>query len=161
MEMSRYFGRMSVTSRSPISTRPGGCGFEAGEDAQRRGLARARGAEQDQKFAGLDLQVQFLQHAHGAKGFLDLVEGNRNAASACHAHTLYPLTAPSSTPLAMKRCRRMAIRITGMIIITMMAHISHQNTPFSPAFLAATMMGMVCTLAWRGIRRTGTRSSSG
>ena len=64
-----------------------GCGFKAGEDAQRRRLAGARGAEQHQKFARLDLQVQFLQHAHGAKGFLDLVEGNRNSGLAlaiCH-----------------------------------------------------------------------------
>ena len=37
--------------------------------------------------------------------------------------------------------------MTGMIITTMTAHISHHSTPFSPAFLAATMIGMVCTLA--------------
>ena len=36
--------------------------------------------------------------------------------------------------------------ITGMIITTVTAHISHHNTPFSPVFLAATMIGMVCTL---------------
>ena len=30
-----------------------------------------------------------------------------------------------------------------MIMTTMTAHISHQKTPFSPAFLAATMIGIV------------------
>ena len=67
--------------------------------------------------------------------------------AACHLDYSYPFTAPRSTPLAMKRCSRIAIRITGMIMITMMALISHHSTPFSPAFFAATMMGMVCTLA--------------
>ena len=36
--------------------------------------------------------------------------------------------------------------MTGMIMTTMIAHISHQRIPFSPAFLAATMIGMVCAL---------------
>ncbi len=47
--------------------------------------------------------------------------------------------------------------ITGMIMTTMMAHISHHNTPFSPAFLAATMIGMVWTLAVA--RKTANRYS--
>jgi hypothetical protein len=59
----------------------------------------------------------------------------------------YPFTAPIRTPLEMNRVSRIAIRITGMIMITMTALISHHSTPFSPAFFAATMIGMVCTLA--------------
>ena len=39
-----------------------------------------------------------------------------------------------------------AMMITGMIMTTMIAHISHQRMPRSPAFLAATMIGMVCAL---------------
>jgi hypothetical protein len=41
----------------------------------------------------------------------------------------------------------MAMMMTGTIITTMIAHISHHKTPFSPAFFACTMIGMVCTLA--------------
>src|SRR5262245_43936404 len=56
----------------------------------------------------------------------------------------HPLTAPSSTPLAMKRCSSSASRMTGTIMMMITTHIDHHRTPFSPAFMAATRIGMVC-----------------
>ena len=55
----------------------------------------------------------------------------------------YPFTAPIRTPFEMNRVRSTDMMMTGMIITTVTAHISHHRTPFSPVFFAATMIGIV------------------
>ena len=67
MAMSRYFGSTSVTSRSPIAMRPEVTEFEARHHPERRGLAAARGAEQDEELAVVDLEVETLDHLDGAE----------------------------------------------------------------------------------------------
>jgi hypothetical protein len=46
----------------------------------------------------------------------------------------------------MNLVNRIAMMITGMIMTTIIAHISHHKMPFSPVFLADTMIGIVYTL---------------
>ena len=48
--------------------------FEAGDHAQRRCLAGARGAEQDEDFAIPCLQAQALDHLHAAERLVDVLE---------------------------------------------------------------------------------------
>jgi hypothetical protein len=58
--MSRSFGGRSVTSRSPIRMRAGVDLFEAGEHAQRGGLAATGGADEDEELAVGDLEVELV-----------------------------------------------------------------------------------------------------
>jgi hypothetical protein len=57
--MSRLLAGEPDTSRPLTRTWPGL--VEAGQQAQRRGLAAARRAEQGQELAGLDAQVEVVQ----------------------------------------------------------------------------------------------------
>jgi hypothetical protein len=43
----------------------------------------------------------------------------------------------------MNRVNKIAMIITGMIMTTITAHISHHKIPFSPVFLADTIIGIV------------------
>ena len=52
----------------------GGDGFEAGDHAQRRGLAAAGGAEQHEELAVGDGEVEALDHLDGAEGLADVGE---------------------------------------------------------------------------------------
>ena len=48
--------------------------LEAGDEAQQRRLAAARRADEDDEFARRDVEIDALDHFHGAKGFPDAAE---------------------------------------------------------------------------------------
>ena len=58
--MSRSFGGTSVTSRSPMQDAALVDLFEAGEHAQRGGLATAGGADENEELAVGDLEVELV-----------------------------------------------------------------------------------------------------
>ena len=64
--------------------------LEAGEDAQRRRLARARGPEQDEEFARLDREVDAVQHRRRAVLLDDAFDARRVPRAACVIAALRP-----------------------------------------------------------------------
>ncbi|MCY1366601.1 hypothetical protein D9M69_535050 [compost metagenome] len=71
--------------------------FEPGNDVEQGGLAAARGADQDQELARLDVNVDALEHLDRlvalAKRLADALDVQRRS------HCFYPLTAPAVRPL--------------------------------------------------------------
>src|SRR4030095_7495871 len=93
--------------------------LEAGEDAQGRGLARARGSEQHEELAGLDGEVDAVQHGRRAVPLDDAFEPYAHRRRA-------PLTAPTVSPLTMCRCAAKPSRMTGnMASIAAAASFAH------------------------------------
>ena len=66
MPMLRWFGLRLTTSLAVDADRAGGRGLEAGDHAQRRGLAAAGGAEEGDELALLDVEVEVADHVGGA-----------------------------------------------------------------------------------------------
>jgi hypothetical protein len=66
--------------------RAGAHRLQAGEDAQRRRLARARGAEQDEELARPDLEVDAVQHRRRAVALDDALQLHARG----HARALRP-----------------------------------------------------------------------
>jgi hypothetical protein len=50
---------------------------QAGDDVEQRGFAAARGADQNQKFAGFDFQIDVLEHLDVAEGLAHVSDGKR------------------------------------------------------------------------------------
>ena len=65
--MSRSLGGRSLTTRPPILISPTADLFEAGDHAQERGLPAARGADQDDEFPVLDIDVDAMHDLDGAE----------------------------------------------------------------------------------------------
>ena len=68
MAMPRSFGSSQVTLRSPIQIWPVVDVEQAGDGVEQGGLAAARGAEQDQELALLDLEREAVEHPDGLEG---------------------------------------------------------------------------------------------
>ena len=64
------FGHVALTDIDPASRRR----FQSGKDPQRRGFTGTRRAQQNQKFAWLDLEVEFLQNLYAAKALLNRIK---------------------------------------------------------------------------------------
>ena len=75
----------------------GGRILEAGDHAQRRGLAAAGWPDEHDEFAVLDGEIQILHRSHGAEGFLQITE--------LYTRHDYLRTMPKLKPRA--RCLRM------------------------------------------------------
>ncbi len=84
--------------------------LEAGQNAQRRRLARARRAEQSEKLAMPDRQIDAVQRGERPVPLDDAFEAN----VAAHRRPP-PLTAPTVKPLTMCRCAINPRMITGAI----------------------------------------------
>ena len=65
--------------------------LEPGDQVEQGGLAAARGPDEDDEFARLDLEVDALDHLVGPEAFAHALKGN----SRCHC---YPFTAPAESP---------------------------------------------------------------
>src|SRR2546428_196757 len=89
--------------------------LEAGENTQRRRLARARGSQQGEELAGRDRQIDAVQHRHGAVPLDDAFE--LDAPRGAHRRPP-PLTAPTVSPLTMCRCATSPSTITGNMAST-------------------------------------------
>ena len=61
MAMSRSLGGTSFTSRPPMWISPSVGVVQPGDHVEQRRLAAARGADQDQELAGVDLDVDALE----------------------------------------------------------------------------------------------------
>ncbi|UUZ70641.1 hypothetical protein LP416_01190 [Polaromonas sp. P2-4] len=61
-------------SRLVLHNTAAGLRFQTRDDAQQRGLAAARGAQQAQHFALLDLQVDVLEHRELVKAFVHALD---------------------------------------------------------------------------------------
>ena len=66
--MPRSLGSSQVTLRPPIQIWPVVDLEQAGDGVEQRGLAAARGAEQHEELALLDVERQAVEHAHGLEG---------------------------------------------------------------------------------------------
>src|SRR6266545_4028352 len=89
--------------------------LEAGENAQRRGLARARWSQQREELARRDREIDAVQRGHGAVPLDDPFELDTSR----FAHRRPPpLTAPTVSPLTMCRCATRPSTITGNIAST-------------------------------------------
>ena len=94
--MPRSLGSSQVTLRSPIQISPRVDLEQAGDRVQKRGLAAARRAEQHEKLAVLDLEVQAVEDADAAEGDADLAYRDPG-------HAAQPLTAPAAMPRTNQR----------------------------------------------------------
>ena len=83
MATSRAVAGRAVTSRSPMSDATFGGEFEAGDHAQRRGLAAARGAEQGDQLAGGDVEADIAHRLDLAEGLGDVLEADGLQACSC------------------------------------------------------------------------------
>ena len=78
MAISRSLGATSFTTWSPIRMRPFSI-LQPGQTAQSGGLAAARGADQDEEFLILHLDVQVVYRDHITEPLVNVVKCN-----ACH-----------------------------------------------------------------------------
>ena len=69
---------------------------QPGDRVEQRGLAAARGPEQHDELALLDLEVEAVEHPHALESDRDLAYRNR-------AHRSQPLTAPAAMPRTNQR----------------------------------------------------------
>ena len=76
MASPRLAGGTSVTSSPSIMICAGGQVLEAGDQAQQRGLAAARGADEDHELAVRDVEVGARDDDGLAEGLADVPEGD-------------------------------------------------------------------------------------
>ena len=94
-------------------------GLQAGDDAERRRLARAGRTEQGEELPRAYLQVDVAQHARVAERLADARELHLAAVGDGASHLLVtPLTAPAESPATMCFCAAMPSAITGSIAIS-------------------------------------------
>ena len=105
--------RFGVGDISAIQENAAFAGFlQAGDDAQRRGLAGAGGTEQGKEFTRFDVEIDAVQRREGAVPLDDLPERYLPVA---HLRPP-PLTAPTVKPFTIWRCANRPSRITGAIV---------------------------------------------
>ena len=76
MAMSRSFGITSLTTRPPIADLAARDHLEAGDHPQQRGLAAARGADEHDELAVLDVDADAVHDLHGAVALDDVPDGD-------------------------------------------------------------------------------------
>ena len=72
--------------------------FEAGDDAQQRGLAAAGRAQQRHQLAGGDVQADVVERLEGAKALADLVDDDAHAVCPCGRGALSGIGASWACP---------------------------------------------------------------
>ncbi len=110
MPSPRSRGSRSLTARPSMRISPADRILEAGDHAQRRGLAAARGTDQHDELAVLDCQVESFDGDHGPVGLAQPLE--------LDPRHRYLRTMPNEKPRA--RCLRMIrpMIISGMVMPT-------------------------------------------
>ena len=101
--------------------------LQAGEDFQHRGLAAARGSDEDDKLTVGNLQREGFQRLHVAVVLVDVFDTD-----ARHGY----FSAPAVSPPTRKRSRNRYMRMIGIATNTAAAEISFQSVVYSPRIVA-------------------------